>query len=77
MNAMSADLKAMLAAIRQAIIDDGFSPSQWEGEFLDSVTELVNFELALSEKQDETLENIWRKATGQSDDNDPDEDDFV
>jgi hypothetical protein len=74
---MGTDLKAMLAAIRQAIVDDGFTPTQWEGEFLETVTELVNFELALSEKQDEVLEQIWRKATGLAADDDPDEDDFM
>lgn len=74
---MSQDLKAMLADIRRAIADDEFSPSKWESEFLDSVTELINFELALSEKQDEAFEGIWKKATGQSDEDDPDEDDFV
>jgi hypothetical protein len=74
---MSTDLKAMLADIKRAIADDEFSPSKWESEFLDSVTELINFELALSDKQDETFEGIWKKATGQSDDDDPDEDDFV
>jgi hypothetical protein len=74
---MGTDLKAMLAAIRQAIVDDGFTPTQWEGEFLETVTELVNFELALSEKQDEVLEQLWRKATGLAADDDPDEDDFM
>jgi hypothetical protein len=74
---MSADLKAMLADIKRAIADDEFSPTAWESEFLDSVADLVNFELPLSEKQDETLEKIWSKATGQSGDDDPDEDDFM
>jgi hypothetical protein len=74
---MSTDLKTMLAEIKRAIADDEFNASKWESEFLESVTELVNFELALSDKQDETLEKIWRKATGQSDSDDPDEDDFV
>jgi hypothetical protein len=74
---MSTDLKTMLAEIKRAIADDEFNASKWESEFLESVTELVNFELALSDKQDETLEKIWRKATGQGDSDDPDEDDFM
>lgn len=76
---MSSDLKAMLADIKRAIADDEFSPSKWESGFLDSVAELINFELSLSDKQDETFEKIWRKATGQSegDEDDPDEDDFM
>lgn len=76
---MSTDLKTMLAEIKRAIADDEFNASKWESEFLESVTELVNFELALSEKQDEALEKLWRKATGQDGggEDDPDEDDFV
>jgi hypothetical protein len=76
---MSTDLKAMLADIKRAIADDEFSPSKWESEFLDSVTELINFELGLSDKQDEVFEKLWSKATGQDggDEDDPDEDDFV
>lgn len=76
---MSTDLKAMLADIKRAIADDEFSPSKWEGEFLETVSELINFELPLSNKQDEAFEGIWKKATGQAggDENDPDEDDFM
>jgi len=73
------DLKAMLADIKRAIADDEFSPTKWESEFLETVSELINFELKLTDKQDETFEGIWKKATGQSggDDTDPDEDDFM
>jgi len=77
---MNADLKAMLADIKRAIADDEFSPSKWESEFLETVTDLINFELGLSDKQDATFEGIWKKATGQSggsDPDDPDEDDFM
>ena len=73
------DLKAMLADIKRAIENDGFSPSKWESEFLETVSDLINFELPLTDKQDESFEGIWKKATGQSggDDADPDEDDFM
>lgn len=76
---MSTDLKAMLADVKRAIENDEFSPSKWESEFLETVSELINFELPLSDKQDESFEGIWKKATGQSggDDTDPDEDDFM
>jgi hypothetical protein len=76
---MSTDLKAMLADIKRAIADDEFSPSKWESEFLETVSELINFDLPLSEKQDEKFEAIWEKATGQAggDEDDPDEDDFA
>jgi len=71
------DLKAMLADIKRAIADDEFSPTKWESEFLETVSELINFELKLTDKQDETFEGIWKKATGNSDDEDPSEDDFM
>lgn len=74
---MSQDLKAMLADIKRAIENDEFSPTDWESEFLESVTELINFELPLSDKQDEKFEKIWEKATGQNGDEDPSEDDFA
>jgi hypothetical protein len=74
---MSQDLKAMLADIKRAISEDEFRPTKWESELLETVTELINFELPLSEKQDEAFEAIWSKATGQSGGDDPDEDDFM
>jgi hypothetical protein len=74
---MSTDLKTMLAEIKRAIENDEFNLTKWEGEFLESVTELINFELTLSDNQDETFEKIWRKVTGQDDGDDPDEDDFM
>lgn len=57
------DQAAMLAAIRNAIVDELFRPSPWESTFLESVGELVDFELALSEEQDRKLEEIWERAT--------------
>lgn len=74
---MSEDLKAMLGDIKRAIADDEFSPTKWEEEFLETVTELINFELKLTDKQDDAFEKIWKKAMGQDDDNDPSEDDFM
>jgi len=74
---MADDLKGMLADIKRAIESDEFTASQWETEFLEKVGELINFELPLTEKQDATLEGIWKKATQQSGGDEPDEDDFV
>lgn len=77
---MPDDLKAMLADIRRAIENDEFSPNTWETEFLEKVTDLVEFEVKLSDNWDEALEKIWKKATrhgGDDGDEDPDEDDFV
>lgn len=53
----------MLADINRAIADDHFTPTDWEAEFLENIGGLIGFELELSEKQDETLEAIWKRAT--------------
>jgi hypothetical protein len=75
---MSADdLKAMLADIKRAIADDEFSPNKFESGLLETVTDLINFELKLTDAQDQAFEEIWKKATGQSGDDDPSEDDFM
>lgn len=75
------DLRAMLADIKRAITDDEFSPTKWESGLLETVTDLINFELKLTEDQDAAFLEIWKKATGQSsvgnDPDDPDEDDFM
>ncbi len=59
----SKDHEAMLETINRAIDDGEFEPSEWEEGFLETVEGLLDFELELSEKQDEILESIWRKAT--------------
>lgn len=75
---MSQDLKAMLADIKRAIENDEFTPNKFEEGLLETVTELINFELKLTDKQDAAFEEIWKKATGQGGgDEDPDEDDFM
>ena len=74
---MSADIKAMMADIKRAIADDEFRPTKFETEFLETMSELINFELKPTDTQDEIFEGIWKKATGQSDDEDPNEDDFM
>lgn len=74
---MSADLKAMMADIKRAIADDEFNPTKWEIDFLETITELINFELKPTDTQDEIFEKIWKKATGNSDDDDPSEEDFM
>ena len=74
---MSADLKAMMADIKRAIADDEFTPTKWESDLLETITELINFELKPTDNQDKAFEEIWKKATGQGDDDDPSEDDFM
>ena len=40
-----------------------FDLSEWEAEFVESVGRQVQAGRELSDKQDEVLERIWRKAT--------------
>lgn len=54
----------MLAAIDRALIDDTLNLTEWEEGFLDTVRGLVGWGVKLSDKQDEILEKIWKKATG-------------
>ena len=56
------DQAAMLADINREILEDRFSPNDWESRFLETVGELVRFELGLSKAQDEKLGEIWKKA---------------
>lgn len=76
---MPDDLKAMLADIRRAIENDEFKPNEWEVGFLEKVSDLIEFDVELTDPQDDAFEKLWKKATGQesTDDDDPDEDDFV
>lgn len=52
----------MLADINREIVEDRFSPNDWETKFLESVGELIRFEVELSKSQDEKLEQIWKKV---------------
>lgn len=56
------DQAAMLADINREIVEDRFSPNDWETKFLESVGELIRFEVELSKSQDEKLEQIWKKV---------------
>lgn len=37
--------------------------SEWDAEFIDSIRRQLERGRALTERQDETLERIWNKAT--------------
>ncbi len=56
------DWRTLIAEIRRAQADDDFDLSEWEGDFLASISGRES----LSDKQDAVLERIWRKATGRS-----------
>lgn len=58
-----ADTKSMIAAINRAVTEDDFNLTEWETEFIESISRRVEAGESLSDKQDETLLKIWRKAT--------------
>lgn len=58
------DATVMIEDINRAISEDRFNLSEWETDFLESVEMQVNAGRSLSDKQDEVLLRIWRKATG-------------
>lgn len=49
----------MLADIRRAVEEDSLNLTEWEDEFLQSISGRE----ALTDKQDAVLERIWRRAT--------------
>jgi hypothetical protein len=56
------DTLLLIAEIRQAVENDEYNLTEWEDEFLQSITGRAS----LTDKQDAVLERIWRKATGRS-----------
>lgn len=53
------DAKELIAEIRRAVEEDSYNLTEWEDEFLQSIAGRET----LTDKQDEVLERIWRKAT--------------
>lgn len=62
-DAYPADAKELIAEINRAVSEGGFDLSEWETEFIESVGRQVQAGRELSDKQDEVLERIWKKAT--------------
>lgn len=61
---MPDDVMEMVRAISRAVGDDGLELSEWEQDFLDSISLRAQSGQPLSEKQDAVLERLWKKATG-------------
>ena len=57
------DAKDMIAEINRAVSEDDLNLSEWEADFIESVGQRVQAGQELTEKQDEVLLRIWRKAT--------------
>lgn len=57
------DVKRMIWEINRAVSEDAFDLNDWETEFVESIGKQLEAGRALSDKQDEVLERIWRKAT--------------
>lgn len=61
---MNLDILAMIADIRRAVEEGGMNLDDWEMDFIRNMSVLARAGQALSDKQDETLEKIWKRATG-------------
>ena len=61
---MNQDILAMLADIRRAIEEGDLALNEWETGFIRNMSVLARAGQKLSDKQDETLVDIWKKATG-------------
>jgi hypothetical protein len=59
------DIKAMLQEISRALREDELVLNDWETRFLHGIRMKLNNNEKLSERQDECLVKIWRKALGE------------
>jgi hypothetical protein len=57
----NSDAKTMIAQINEAVSEDRLNLSEWESDFIESISSQVNRGRQLSEKQDEVLLRIWGK----------------
>lgn len=57
---MTEDWESMIADIRRAVEEDDFNLTEWEDEFLHNISNRIS----LTDKQDDVLVKIWKKATG-------------
>jgi hypothetical protein len=61
---MNLDILSMLADIRRAVEGGDLALNDWETDFIRNMSVLARAGQGLSDKQDETLEKIWKRATG-------------
>jgi hypothetical protein len=61
---MAQDHEEMVKDIHRAVFEDDLELSEWEDRFLDSIATQLRHGGELSARQDEKLEQIWKKATG-------------
>lgn len=59
---MNAEVQAMIDKINQTVSDELMSLTQWESDFIQNVTAQNKRGFPLSDKQDEILEKIWKRA---------------
>jgi hypothetical protein len=57
------DSKELIAAINRAVSEDGFELNEWETNFLENVGRKAHAGQELSDRQDEILQGIWKRAT--------------
>lgn len=63
-----AEANEQLDDILDAIDDGDFEPGDWEEEFIESVESRLNKDQELTGSQSDKLEELWKKATQQNDD---------
>jgi len=56
------DLNTMLADINRAVSDEDIDLNEWETDFIESITKLVEANHDLTPRQEEKLIQIWEKT---------------
>jgi hypothetical protein len=54
----------MIEQIEESVDDDEFELTEWETEFLENVKRRIENDVTVSEKQEESLLTIWKRARG-------------
>ena len=57
------DFEAMLNDINRAVGDGDLELTEWEDDFLTSVSNRIDSGVELTQPQDDTLTALWKKAT--------------
>lgn len=58
------DVEAMVFKINQSVQDGHMTLNDWETDFILNIQKQSERNIPLSQKQDEILEKIWKKAIG-------------
>ena len=56
------DIETMISEIERAVGEDTLTLSEWESDFLESIKLTLRVGRSLSDKQEDVLLKLWRKA---------------